>query len=92
MEWSMVMSVSHNNAILFQIVEEAGGKVTRMDGGAFTVFDRSVIVSNGAIHDKVRLFPVAFSLNRRLGSFEKIINQQRTHKSNLRGILIGLKA
>jgi len=35
------------------IVEEAGGKVTRMDGGAFTVFDRSVIVSNGAIHHKL---------------------------------------
>lgn len=35
------------------MVEEAGGKVTRMDGGPFTVFDRSVIVSNGAIHDKV---------------------------------------
>ena len=36
-----------------QMVEEAGGKVTRMDGGDFSVFDRSVIVSNGAIHDKV---------------------------------------
>ncbi|KAG0563191.1 hypothetical protein M758_8G009700 [Ceratodon purpureus] len=35
------------------IVEEAGGKVTRMDGGPFTVFDRSVIVSNGVIHDKL---------------------------------------
>ena len=36
-----------------QMVEEAGGKVTRMDGGDFSVFDRSVIVSNGAVHDKV---------------------------------------
>jgi len=35
------------------MVEEAGGKVTRMDGGDFSVFDRSVIVSNGAIHDKL---------------------------------------
>lgn len=35
------------------MVEEAGGKVTRMDGGPFSVFDRSVIVSNGAIHDKL---------------------------------------
>lgn len=35
------------------IVEEAGGVVTRMDGGSFTVFDRSCIVSNGAVHDKL---------------------------------------
>lgn len=36
-----------------QIVEEAGGVVSRMDGGDFTVFDRSVLVSNGLIHAKV---------------------------------------
>ncbi|CAL9016221.1 unnamed protein product [Prunus brigantina] len=35
------------------IVEEAGGKVTRMDGGNFCVFDRSVLVSNGVLHDKL---------------------------------------
>ncbi|KAI5062900.1 hypothetical protein GOP47_0021447 [Adiantum capillus-veneris] len=35
------------------MVEEAGGKVTRMDGGDFTVFDRSVLVSNGHLHDKI---------------------------------------
>lgn len=35
------------------IVEEAGGAVTRMDGGKFCVFDRSVLVSNGAIHAKL---------------------------------------
>lgn len=39
-----------------QIVEEAGGAVTRMDGGKFCVFDRSVLVSNGAVHAKVRPF------------------------------------
>lgn len=38
-----------------QIVEEAGGVVTRMDGGRFSVFDRSVLVSNGIVHDKVNL-------------------------------------
>lgn len=38
---------------IFQIVEEAGGAVTRMDGGKFSVFDRSVLVSNGVVHDKV---------------------------------------
>ncbi|OVA12398.1 Inositol monophosphatase [Macleaya cordata] len=35
------------------IVEEAGGTVTRMDGGGFCVFDRSVIVSNGILHSKL---------------------------------------
>jgi fructose-1,6-bisphosphatase/inositol monophosphatase family enzyme len=41
-------------AICFQqIAEEAGGVVTRMDGGEFTVFDRSVLVSNGVVHRQV---------------------------------------
>ncbi|KAG8069880.1 hypothetical protein GUJ93_ZPchr0006g40657 [Zizania palustris] len=35
------------------IVEEAGGVVSRMDGGEFTVFDRSVLVSNGLVHDQL---------------------------------------
>ncbi|CAO2826899.1 unnamed protein product [Amaranthus hypochondriacus] len=35
------------------IVEEAGGAVTRMDGGNFCVYDRSVIVSNGLIHSQL---------------------------------------
>lgn len=39
--------------IFQQIVEEAGGVVSRMDGGEFTVFDRSVLVSNGAVHAQV---------------------------------------
>jgi hypothetical protein len=41
--------------LLRQIVEEAGGVVTRMDGGEFTVFDRSVLVSNGLVHGQVCL-------------------------------------
>lgn len=36
-----------------KIVEEAGGAVTCMDGKKFCVFDRSVLVSNGALHGKV---------------------------------------
>lgn len=36
-----------------QIVEEAGGTVSCMDGGRFSVFDRSVLVSNGLVHDQV---------------------------------------
>jgi myo-inositol-1(or 4)-monophosphatase len=35
------------------MVEEAGGTVTRMDGSPFSVFDRSVLVSNGVLHKKV---------------------------------------
>ncbi|KAL3523001.1 hypothetical protein ACH5RR_015835 [Cinchona calisaya] len=35
------------------IVEEAGGTVSCMDGGKFSVFDRSVLVSNGVLHAKL---------------------------------------
>ncbi|CAJ1975534.1 unnamed protein product [Sphenostylis stenocarpa] len=35
------------------MVEEAGGAVSRMDGGKFCVFDRSVLVSNGVLHAKL---------------------------------------
>ncbi|VVA93190.1 unnamed protein product [Arabis nemorensis] len=46
------------------IVEEAGGAVTRMDGGKFSVFDRSVLVSNGVIHSKLleRIAPATENL------------------------------
>lgn len=43
------------NIYIIQIVEEAGGTVSCMDGGKFCVFDRSVLVSNGVIHSKVCL-------------------------------------
>ncbi|ESW10451.2 hypothetical protein PHAVU_009G205700 [Phaseolus vulgaris] len=35
------------------MVEEAGGTVSRMDGGKFCVFDRSVLVSNGVLHTEL---------------------------------------
>ncbi|KAL5977217.1 hypothetical protein ACLOJK_021559 [Asimina triloba] len=35
------------------MVEEAGGVVTCMDGKNFSVFDRSVLVSNGLLHEKL---------------------------------------
>ncbi|KAL1538453.1 Phosphatase impl1, chloroplastic [Salvia divinorum] len=35
------------------IVEEAGGTVSCMDGEKFSVFDRSVLVSNGVLHSKL---------------------------------------
>ncbi|XP_072970780.1 phosphatase IMPL1, chloroplastic [Typha angustifolia] len=49
------------------IVEEAGGVVTRMDGGLFTVFDRSVLVSNGVVHEKLleRIAPATEDLKTR---------------------------
>ena len=43
----------HLISLFLQIVEEAGGAVSRMDGGKFCVYDRSVIVSNGLLHSKV---------------------------------------
>lgn len=35
------------------IVEEAGGLVTTMRGTAYSVFERSVLVSNGSIHQAI---------------------------------------
>ncbi|CAI5460016.1 unnamed protein product [Closterium sp. Yama58-4] len=35
------------------IAEEAGARVTRMDGGDFSVFDRSVLITNGPLHDQM---------------------------------------
>ncbi|GLJ20740.1 hypothetical protein SUGI_0377960 [Cryptomeria japonica] len=35
------------------MVEEAGGTVTCMDGSDFCVFDRSLLVSNGTLHEKL---------------------------------------
>ncbi|KAL4442054.1 hypothetical protein ABPG77_011315 [Micractinium sp. CCAP 211/92] len=35
------------------VVEEAGGSVTTLDGRAFSVFDRSVLVSNGYLHEAI---------------------------------------
>uniref|UniRef100_A0A7N2MVV3 ABC transporter domain-containing protein n=1 Tax=Quercus lobata TaxID=97700 RepID=A0A7N2MVV3_QUELO len=42
----------YSDSEIWEIVEEAGGTVTRMDGGKFCVFDRSILVSNGALHEK----------------------------------------
>uniref|UniRef100_A0A0E0NAG3 Inositol-1-monophosphatase n=1 Tax=Oryza rufipogon TaxID=4529 RepID=A0A0E0NAG3_ORYRU len=49
------------------IVEEAGGMVSRMDGGEFTVFDRSVLVSNGVVHDQLldRIGPATEDLKKK---------------------------
>ena len=35
------------------MVEEAGGRVTTMDGKPYSVFDRSLLASNVNLHSKV---------------------------------------
>lgn len=60
--FSEILFESLSYSFLNQIVEEAGGTVTCMDGGKFCVFDRSVLVSNGLLHAKVSLlFPIQIS-------------------------------
>jgi len=33
------------------LVEEAGGKITRMDGGNYSVYDNNILVTNGKLHE-----------------------------------------
>lgn len=40
------------------IVQEAGGKVTTMDGEPYSVFDRSLLATNINLHSEVRQMPV----------------------------------
>jgi len=35
------------------VVEESGGRVTTMDGRPHTVFDRSMIATNGKVHEEM---------------------------------------
>lgn len=35
------------------MVEEAGGRVTTMDGRAYSVFERSLLASNDALYDSI---------------------------------------
>ncbi|RAL49832.1 hypothetical protein DM860_002123 [Cuscuta australis] len=53
------------------IVEEAGGLVSCMDGERFCVFDRSVLASNGALHDKLldKIGPATEKLKSEGGDF-----------------------
>ena len=37
------------------ILEEAGGRVSTADGLAYSVFDRSLLATNDALYDKVRV-------------------------------------
>jgi myo-inositol-1(or 4)-monophosphatase len=36
------------------LIREAGGRVTAIDGGPFDVAGRSIVASNGAVHDEMR--------------------------------------
>ncbi|MED6186699.1 Phosphatase impl1, chloroplastic [Stylosanthes scabra] len=51
--WATNIDLFREFTDVSRIVEEAGGAVSRMDGGKFCVFDRSVLVSNGVIHEKL---------------------------------------
>ncbi|CAN1806159.1 Phosphatase IMPL1, chloroplastic [Linum perenne] len=51
--WSTNIELFKEFTDVSRVVEEAGGTVTRMDGGKFCVFDRSVLVSNGVLHSKL---------------------------------------
>ena len=37
----------------FLIVQEAGGKVTKLDGNPLHVYDREILASNGLVHDEM---------------------------------------
>ena len=43
-------------------MQEAGARVSTMDGKPYTVFDRSVLASNGRLHDAVRVCLAAIHL------------------------------
>ena len=36
------------------LVQEAGGRVTRIDGGKYSIFDKSILASNGRIHKQMQ--------------------------------------
>ncbi|MCH7612321.1 MAG: inositol monophosphatase [Candidatus Marinimicrobia bacterium] len=36
------------------IVEEAGGKITQMDGSAYSIFDNQILASNSLIHEEMK--------------------------------------
>ena len=42
------------------LMQEAGARISTMDGKPYTVFDRSVLASNGRLHDAVRV-PCVFA-------------------------------
>jgi len=35
------------------LVEEAGGKVSRMDGKPYNIYDKQILATNNLIHDEV---------------------------------------
>lgn len=60
-EWIVAFKLFFPHLTFEQIVEEAGGAVTCMDGRKFCVFDRSVLVSNGVLHAKVSTNVLSFT-------------------------------
>jgi myo-inositol-1(or 4)-monophosphatase len=34
-------------------VSEAGGKISKMDGSEYSIYDKEILVSNGLLHDQM---------------------------------------
>ncbi len=50
--WELKLN-SWDVAAGFLIMQEAGGKVTRLDGNPLSVYDRQILASNGLVHDEM---------------------------------------
>lgn len=52
--WKLYLSCSNDFYVGVLILEEAGGRVTTIDGTAYSVFDRSLLASNDGLYDKLQ--------------------------------------
>ena len=50
--WELKLN-SWDVAAGFLIMQEAGGKVTKLDGNPLSVYDRQILASNGLVHDEM---------------------------------------
>ena len=51
--WELYLSPWDTAAGLV-IVEEAGGKVTKLDGSMYSIYDKEILASNSKIHSKMK--------------------------------------
>ena len=50
----IIIGLAWDTAAARLIVEEAGGRVTRLSGAPFSIFDKDILASNGRIHRVMR--------------------------------------
>jgi len=50
--WELKLN-SWDVAAGYLIMQEAGGKVTKLDGNPLSVYDREILASNGRVHDEM---------------------------------------